>query len=113
MGILKGGLTARRYLVEGEIPDDFRERYAEVLEMHQFRERKAAGAFALTGDQHGTRAQTAFRFALSNQKVSCVDFAVADLKQFDEGIQSADMGPLPDEAMTALDQLYDNDFGVN
>jgi recombination associated protein RdgC len=44
MGILKGGLTARRYLVEGEIPDDFRERYAEVLEMHQFRERKAAGA---------------------------------------------------------------------
>jgi len=76
-------------------------------------ERKAAGAFALIGDQHGTRAQTAFRFALSNQKVSCVDFAVADLEQFDEGIQSAEMGPLPDDAMTALDQLYDKDFGVN
>tara|TARA_B100000315_G_scaffold154855_1_gene143382 strand:- start:5759 stop:6766 length:1008 start_codon:yes stop_codon:yes gene_type:complete len=76
-------------------------------------ERKAAGAFDLLGDEHGTRAQTALRFALSNQKVSCVDFAVADLDQFDEGVQAADMGPLPDDAMAELDQLYDKDFGVS
>ncbi len=44
MGILKGAITCRRYSVEGDVPDDFRTRYVEVLEQHRFIERKSAGA---------------------------------------------------------------------
>lgn len=43
MGILKGALTCRRFHVEGDVPDDFRTKYAESMDEHQFRERKAAG----------------------------------------------------------------------
>jgi len=38
MGLLKGALTVRRYHVEGEVPDDFRDRYTEALQLHAFRE---------------------------------------------------------------------------
>jgi DNA recombination-dependent growth factor C len=37
MGILSGALTARRYRVVGEVPADFRERFAEALRAHAFR----------------------------------------------------------------------------
>lgn len=43
MGMLKGAMTCRRFHVEGDVPDDFRSAYAEALETHQFRERRAAG----------------------------------------------------------------------
>lgn len=43
MGILKGALTCRRFHVEGDVPPDFRAVYADALDEHQFRERKAAG----------------------------------------------------------------------
>ena len=74
-------------------------------------ERKARGVFKMLGDQQGTRAQAALRFALSNTKVACVDFAVATLEELDEGIQASDMGPLSRNTIEALDQLYDKDFG--
>ena len=44
MGILRGALTVRRFHAEGDVPDDFRTRYADALDDHQFRARKAAGA---------------------------------------------------------------------
>lgn len=42
MGILKGALSVRRYRVDGEVPDGFRERYVEALESNQFREALSA-----------------------------------------------------------------------
>ena len=43
MGILKGALTVRRFVVEGDVPDDFRDRYRDALQDHAFRERPGAG----------------------------------------------------------------------
>jgi D-threo-aldose 1-dehydrogenase len=108
------GVIAIRTLAAGVLATD--ERHGRELIITKGNtladdERKATGAFQLLGDQHGTRAQTALRFALSNEKISCVDFAVADLEQFDEGIQATQMGPLTEETMQALDQLYNKDFG--
>lgn len=76
-------------------------------------ERKAADIFETIGDAYGSRAQTALRFALSFDEISCIDFAVADCDQFDEGIQAAEQGPLPADALQTLDQLYDMDFCVS
>lgn len=43
MGILKGALSVRRYRVDGEPPEDFRERYIEAMEAHAFRDPPSAG----------------------------------------------------------------------
>lgn len=38
MGILKGALTARRYRVDGELPENFRDQYIELLNRDAFHE---------------------------------------------------------------------------
>ncbi len=38
MGILKGALSGRRYRVEGELPEGWRDTYIEALEANSFRE---------------------------------------------------------------------------
>jgi DNA recombination-dependent growth factor C len=43
MGILKGAMSVRRYRVDGEPPEDFRDRYIQSLEEHAFREALSAG----------------------------------------------------------------------
>ena len=37
MGIMSGSLTVRRYRVAGDVPDDFRTRYAEALDEYAFK----------------------------------------------------------------------------
>lgn len=44
MGFLKGGLTFRRYTVNGEIPSDFRERYQQQLTEQAFAVRPGEGS---------------------------------------------------------------------
>jgi len=39
-----------------------------------------------------------------------VDFAVADLAQFDEGLEAIELGALPDDALADLDDLYQRDY---
>lgn len=73
--------------------------------------RKAAAVFAALGDAHGTRAQTALRFVLGHPAISCVDIGAATLEQLDEALAAAAMGALPDDALAALDGLYESDFG--
>lgn len=43
MGILKGAMTLRRFVVEGDVSDDFRDTYRDALQDHAFRERPGAG----------------------------------------------------------------------
>ena len=43
MGVLKGSVTVRRYAVEGDVPDDFREVYLEGLQRLAFRDRPGLG----------------------------------------------------------------------
>ena len=74
-------------------------------------ERKARAVFEVLGLDHGTRAQTAVRFSLSNPEISCVTVGMAEYRHLEEAITAAEMGPLPAAAMEALNALYDTDFG--
>ena len=74
-------------------------------------ERKAKAVFDAIGSGHGTRAQVALRFVLSNPNVSCAVIGSAELHHIDEALQAAGMGPLPPPVLVRLDALYESDFG--
>jgi L-galactose dehydrogenase/L-glyceraldehyde 3-phosphate reductase len=74
-------------------------------------ERKARAVFETIGSEHGTRAQVALRFVLSNPDVSCAIVGAAELQHLDEAIAAERIGPLPAEVLARLDALYQNDFG--
>lgn len=74
-------------------------------------ERKARAVFAAIGDGHGTRAQVALRFVLSNPDVSCAIIGSAELAHVDEALAAAAMGSLPADVLARLDALYESDFG--
>ena len=77
-------------------------------------QRKAKAVFdaiGAIGGNHGTRAQVALRFVLSNADVSCAIIGSAELHHIDEALQAAAMGPLPADVMVRLDALYESDFG--
>lgn len=76
-------------------------------------EHRARTVFEALGERYGTRAQTAIRFALANPDISCVVFGLAELEHLDQAVAAAEMGPLPEEALTALQRLYDSDFGID
>jgi D-threo-aldose 1-dehydrogenase len=75
-------------------------------------EARARAVFARLGDRYGTRAQTAIRFALANPAISCVLVGMAELAHLDEALAAAEMGPLPDEALRALREVYRSNFGI-
>jgi L-galactose dehydrogenase/L-glyceraldehyde 3-phosphate reductase len=73
-------------------------------------ERRARAAFAALGDAHGTRAQTALRFVLSNADVACAIIGLAEPAHLEEALAGAALGPLPRQALDALEQAYAADF---
>ena len=74
-------------------------------------ERKAKAVFDAIGTAHGTRAQVALRFVLSNPDISCAVIGSAELNHIDEALKAAEMGPLPATVLARLDALYESDFG--
>ena len=62
--------------------------------------------FKKLGDRYGTRAQTAIRFALANPDLSCVIVGFAEIGHIEEALAGAEMGPLPEEALAALREVY-------
>lgn len=73
-------------------------------------ERKSKAVFDAIGTNHGTRAQVALRFVLSNPDVSCAVIGSAELHHIHEALQAAAMGPLPSDVLARLDALYASDF---
>ena len=67
----------------------------------------AGGVRACSTTRYGTRAQTALRFALANPDVSGVMVGLAELSHLDEGLEAAEMGPLPAAALAELRTLYE------
>ena len=61
-------------------------------------------------ERYGTRAQTALRFALANPRIDCVVVGLAELSHLEEALAAAEMGPLPDEALAELRQVYAGGF---
>ena len=74
-------------------------------------ERKAKAVFETIGTGHGTRAQVALRFVLSNPDVSGAVIGSAELHHIYEALQAQAMGPLPAHLLARLDALYETDFG--
>lgn len=74
-------------------------------------QRKAKAVFDAIGSGHGTRAQGALRFVLSNPDVSCAIIGSAEPQHVDDALQAAAMGPLPADVIARLDALYESDFG--
>ena len=73
-------------------------------------ERMAQAAFDALGNSHGTRAQTAIRFVLANPDVSCAILGSAELAHLDEALAGAAMGPLPNDALVRLNDLYARNY---
>lgn len=67
---------------------------------------KARTIFAELGEEYGTRAQTAIRFGLAQEKTSCIIFGLAELAHLTEAVEAQKMGPLPAEAMDKIQQAY-------
>jgi len=73
-------------------------------------ERRARTVFAALGNTYGTRAQTALRFVLTNPEVSCAIIGLAEPAHLEEALTGAEAGPLPRQALDALERLYATDF---
>jgi L-galactose dehydrogenase/L-glyceraldehyde 3-phosphate reductase len=67
---------------------------------------KAARIFAEIGNEYGSRAQTAIRFALSEERLACVIFGLAELAHLEEAISAQASGPLPEDALQRLNRIY-------
>jgi D-threo-aldose 1-dehydrogenase len=74
-------------------------------------ERRARAVVERLGERYGTRAQSAIRFALANPDISCVVVGLAELGHLEEARAAAEMGPLPDDALAALREVYASGFG--
>lgn len=67
---------------------------------------KAQRLFAVLGDRHGSRAQTAIRFALAERRLACVIFGLAEIAHLREAVAAEAMGPLPDETLAEIGSIY-------
>ena len=74
-------------------------------------ERRARAVVRRLGERYGTRAQSAIRFALANPDIACVVVGLAELGHLEEALAAAEMGPLPDDALAALREVYASGFG--
>ena len=74
-------------------------------------ELRARQVFAVLGDAHETRTQTGLRFALAQRDLSCAVVGLAELDHLEQVLAAADAGPLPKDAIAALQPLYASDFG--
>jgi aryl-alcohol dehydrogenase-like predicted oxidoreductase len=70
-------------------------------------EARVRAVFDRLGDRYGTRAQTAIRFALANPDLSCVVVGFAEIGHIEEALAGAALGPLPEEALAALREVYE------
>ena len=107
------GVIAIRIMAAGILASDTRHGRESILTSNTdvaSEEHKTRAVFAALGQGHGTRAQAAIRFVLSNPVVSAANIGVADPAQLDESLGAIDLGHLPDDAISRLDALYDTDF---
>jgi len=67
---------------------------------------KASAIFQQIGDQFGTRAQTAIRFALAESRLSCVIFGLAELAHLEQALAAEQIGPLPATGIEKIQHIY-------
>jgi D-threo-aldose 1-dehydrogenase len=72
--------------------------------------KRAQAALAALGAGHGTRAQTALRFALANPAFACFVVGLGEPAHLDEVIEAQAMGPLAAEVIAKLEPVYARGF---
>ena len=103
------GIMAIRILAAGVLATDVRTGREIPVSSETdvaIEERRARAAFVALGDDYGTRAQTAVRFAVSNPDVCCAIVGLATLDHLDEALAGVESGALPREALDRLDDVY-------
>ena len=88
---------------------------ASDVPTEEIRARSALSALGLEESgrtAHGTRAQTALRFVLANPDIAGAVIGLAELDHLDEALAAVEAGPLPDDALAALDAVYAANFGL-
>lgn len=63
---------------------------------------KATHLFSQLPDIGDSRAQSAVRFALANERLACVVLGLAELDHLEEAIAAQERGPLPETSLSAL-----------
>jgi len=107
------GVLVIRALAAGVLATDVRHgREGEIIPNAdvESNERKAAMLMAAIGEDEGTRAQIAVRFALSNPGVSGVVVGLADLDHLVQALGAVERGPLPAAALERLRTVVAADF---
>lgn len=74
---------------------------------------RAHAALNALGAGHGTRAQTALRFALANPNFACFVVGIGEPSHLDEVIEAQSRGPLSPEVVARLEPVYAGDFSAN
>ena len=69
---------------------------------------KATAMFDQLGEAYGTRAQTALRFSLAQDRLACIVFGLAEIEHLQEALAGQALGPLPTEAMETINDVYEN-----
>ena len=72
--------------------------------------RRAHAALAALGPGHGTRAQTALRFALANPDFACFVVGLGELSHLDEVLEAEARGPLAAADIARLEAVYASGF---
>jgi L-galactose dehydrogenase/L-glyceraldehyde 3-phosphate reductase len=72
--------------------------------------RSADAVRATLGDDYGSSAQIALRFALGNHDVATRVIGVGAMRDLDEAVEAVAAGPLPPEAIKKLELLWATDF---
>lgn len=68
-------------------------------------ELRAQAALSILGSQHGSTAQAALRFGLACPLLSTIVVGIGETWHLDQALAAAQMGPLPEATLRALDEL--------
>lgn len=96
------GVMNIRVFAAGVLATDVRHgREVPVMDDFVLSEEEARGKAVLgaVGNEHGTRAQTALRFALAEERLSCVVLGLAKLEHLEEALEGYEKGPLDEETV--------------
>ena len=74
--------------------------------------KRARVAMAAAGTTGESRAETAIRFSLANEDVSCVVVGLAELDHLELALKAAEAGPLPARKLSALRDVWQRNFDL-
>lgn len=108
------GMIGIRVLVGGIIAADMREKRVSMMTKETDKETEISKGAAILdelGDGLGSGAQLGLRFALGCADLSLSLVGIGEPEHVDAALEASDMGPLPADALEALERLYATDFG--